>query len=60
VSKGLKQLLSTGDTDTFQLVDDNTQVYYYVGRTGEMLLYESNKVKERYGLSPRQSLISKR
>jgi DNA polymerase I len=53
-ASGVETVIVTGDTDTFQLVNDNTKIYYYVGRTGEMLLYNQDKVKERYGLEPRQ------
>lgn len=52
----VESVIVTGDTDTFQLVNENTLIYYYVGRTGEMLLYDQDKVKERYGLDPAQMI----
>lgn len=55
-ASGVEAIIVTGDTDTFQLVNENTSIYYYVGRTGEMLLYDQAKVKERYGLEPRQMI----
>lgn len=55
-ASGVEAVIVTGDTDTFQLVNENTSIYYYVGRTGEMLLYDQDKVKKRYGLDPRQMI----
>lgn len=52
--RGIDTVIVTGDTDTFQLVDKKTSIAYYVGRTGEVTLYDEAKVEERYGLKPRQ------
>ncbi len=52
--RGIDTVIVTGDSDTFQLVDAHTAILYYVGRTGEMILYDEAKVEERYGLEPRQ------
>lgn len=44
-------LVLTGDLDTLQLVDKNTQVL-----TGlkDIVIYDKQKIKERYGLEPEQ------
>jgi len=46
-----KILILTGDLDTLQLVDKNTKVL-----TGlkDMIVYDENKIKQRYGLEPKQ------
>lgn len=52
-ARGVETVIVTGDTDTFQLIDELTQVQLFL-RLGEPALYDSAKVEERYGLEPTQ------
>lgn len=52
-ASGVQTIIVTGDTDTFQLIDDHTQVQLFL-RLGEPALYDLAKVRERYGLTPAQ------
>ncbi len=50
--EGAKSLILTGDSDQLQLVSSNVNVIMYSGH-GESMLYDSEKVKEKYdGLGP--------
>jgi len=50
----LDTLILTGDRDTLQLVNDKIQVLMFVGYTGEIKLYDTAAVVERFGLTPPQ------
>lgn len=53
-SSVVESIIVTGDMDTLQLIDEHTFVYVN-GRNGQpTTLYDENKVKERYGLTPSQ------
>lgn len=52
-AKGIETIIVTGDTDTFQLIDAHTQVQIFL-RLGEPVLYDPEKVQERYSLTPPQ------
>jgi len=52
--KNLETIIITGDLDTLQLVTDKTKVYTTSRGLSESVLYDSEKVKSRYNLSPKQ------
>lgn len=51
---GLKSLIVTGDLDLLQLVDEQTSVYYLRQGLNQIKIYESNDVRERFNLEPKQ------
>ena len=51
---GLDVLIVSGDTDAFQLVDDHVRVLTSGRRFSDPVIYDREKVKERYGLEPPQ------
>ena len=53
-SQKLDTVILTGDRDTLQLVDDHTNVLMFIGYTGEIKLYDSAAVQERFGFGPKQ------
>jgi DNA polymerase-1 len=52
--KGLDTIILTGDRDTLQLVDDKTRVLMFIGYTGEIKMYDTAAVQERFGFGPTQ------
>ena len=44
----------TGDLDSLQLIDDDTEVMVFVKGLSETKTYDKNAVRERYGLNPDQ------
>jgi DNA polymerase-1 len=51
----LETIILSGDLDTLQLVDENTKVYTLRKGVKDTVLYDTEKVKERYqGLNPQQ------
>lgn len=52
--KNLETIVITGDLDTLQLVDEVTKVYTMSRGLSDSILYDEQKVKERYQLSPQQ------
>lgn len=47
-------IIVTGDLDTLQLVNENTEVFTFKKGISETLTYNERAVKERYGLAPEQ------
>jgi len=47
-------IIVTGDLDCLQLVDDSTNVYSMARGVNQAVLYDEEKVRERYGLTPSQ------
>lgn len=47
-------LIYSGDHDIFQLINDHTKVAYPVSGLNKVMHYDSQKIKERYGLTPDQ------
>ena len=47
-------IIVTGDMDTLQLIDENTKVYSMARGVNQAVMYDTEKVKERYGLTPEQ------
>ncbi len=55
--KNLERIIITGDMDTLQLVNDKTKVYTMSRGLSDSVLYDANRVAERYsGLSPEQMI----
>ncbi len=52
--KNLETIIMTGDMDTLQLIDDKTKVYTMSRGLSDSILYDADKVNERYGLKPTQ------
>ncbi len=50
----LEKIIITGDMDTLQLVNKNTKVYTMSRGLSDSVLYDIEKVKERYNLTPSQ------
>ena len=50
----LDTIIVTGDSDTFQLISPWVRVLTPQGRMADALLYDESRVRERYGLEPRQ------
>ena len=50
----LESIIVTGDSDTFQLIDEVTRVYSMARGASQAVMYDENKVKERYGVTPAQ------
>lgn len=53
-AQGLETIIVTGDSDTFQLIDENTLVLTPRRSFGETTLFGIDEVRERYGLEPHQ------
>ena len=53
-NKDLEKIIITGDLDLLQLVDETTKVLLLRRGTKDAVLYDKEKVKEKYGLSPKQ------
>ena len=53
-AQGLETLIVTGDTDTFQLIDQHTRVLTSRRQFSETVIYDEQGIKERYGLTPAQ------
>ena len=52
---GLDVMLVTGDRDAYQLIDENVRVLTSNPRTGEPVIYDREKVAERWsGITPEQ------
>jgi len=52
--KSLERIIITGDMDAVQLVDKKTKVYTMSRGLSDSVLYDENKVEERYSLNPSQ------
>ena len=54
--KGLEVIILSGDRDTFQLATDNVKIHIPRTKAGktETEIYDRNKVKEIYGIEPKQ------
>jgi DNA polymerase-1 len=54
IDPDLEIVLVTGDKDMLQLVGPRVRVLSVLGRTGERIVYDEAKVRERWGVEPRQ------
>lgn len=52
--ENLETIIVTGDLDTLQLVDSKTKVYTMRRGLTDSVLYDEEKIDERYGLKPSQ------
>ncbi len=52
--EGLETIIITGDLDTLQLVSDKTKVYTMSRGLSDSVIYNKEKIKERYSLLPNQ------
>ena len=50
----LEVVIVTGDKDLLQLVGPRVRVLSVIGRTGESVVYDEAKVRERWGVEPSQ------
>jgi DNA polymerase I len=50
----LEVVIVTGDKDLLQLVGPRVRVLSVLGRTGERIVYDEAKVRERWGVAPEQ------
>jgi DNA polymerase-1 len=50
----VETLIVTGDTDAFQLIDDNTRVLTSRRQYSDTVIYDEAGIQERYGLKPQQ------
>ena len=53
---GVLATIVTGDLDTLQLVGPNVRVYAPRGRMSDIVVYDEDKVRERFGISPIQTI----
>lgn len=53
-TKGMENIILTGDMDSMQLVDKNTKVYTMRKGITDTVLYDEVGVQQRYGLRPDQ------
>ena len=53
-AQGLETLIVTGDTDTFQLIDEHTRVLTPHRRFSDTVVYDEQGIQKRYGLKPAQ------
>jgi len=56
IAPKLETIVLSGDLDTLQLIDDYTKVYFLKKGVKETILYDKNRVQERYGVSAPQLL----
>lgn len=52
--KIMEFIIVTGDMDVLQLVDEKTKVYSMARGVNQAVMYDEEKVNERYGLKPSQ------
>jgi len=50
----VKTIIVTGDLDTLQLIDENTEVYTPQKGIKDAVIYDQSAVKKRYGIRPKQ------
>jgi len=55
-AQGVLATIVTGDLDTLQLVEPNVRVYAPRGRMADIVIYDEAKVRERFGISPIQTI----
>ncbi|HPS28254.1 MAG TPA: DNA polymerase I, partial [Candidatus Paceibacterota bacterium] len=53
-NKDLRVIIVTGDLDTLQLVDEHISVYTFHQGIKNEILYDAEKIKERFNLTPSQ------
>ncbi len=53
-AQGAEVLIVTGDTDTFQLIDEHTRVLISRRQFSDTTIYDEEGIRQRYGLGPDQ------
>jgi len=53
-AQGVEVLIVTGDTDTFQLIDEHTRVLISRRQFSDTTIYDEEGIRQRYGLEPAQ------
>lgn len=53
-AKNLETIIVTSDLDVLQLVDDHVKVYALRRGLTDFVIYDRDKIRERYGLTPEQ------
>ncbi len=56
VDSKIEKTIVTGDLDTLQLINSHTKVYTISRGVTESVIYDTEKVKERYNLAPEQMI----
>ena len=56
VNGDIEKIIVTGDLDALQLIDEQTKVYTMKRGLTDSVIYDSDAVKQRYGLSPKQMI----
>ncbi|MGH7390933.1 MAG: DNA polymerase I [Candidatus Rokuibacteriota bacterium] len=54
LARDVEVVIVTGDKDLLQLVGPRVRVMSVIGRTGEPIVYDEAKVRERWGVEPSQ------
>lgn len=54
LAKGVKTIIVTGDLDTLQLVDEDTEIYTMRRGIKDTVIYNEKAIDDRYGLKPDQ------
>ena len=57
--KDIKKVIVTGDRDSYQLIDDNTQVYLNKKGLSDIKILDEQSIKEMFGLTPKQMVFVK-
>lgn len=52
--KGIETFIVTGDRDMLQLVDEDTKVLMPIKGISEVSIFDAEKVREKYGITPQQ------
>lgn len=52
-NKSLMTIIVTGDMDTLQLITDSTSIYSMSRGVNKAVLYDAQKVREKYGIDPK-------
>jgi len=55
-NKDIENIIVTGDKDTFQLIDDHTKVHTLRKGISDVVTYDVQLLKQRYGISPEQMI----
>lgn len=51
---GIQNIILTGDRDSFQLIDDNTSIYFMKKGISEVKIIDEKTLKDDYGIKPSQ------
>lgn len=57
--KDIEKIIVSGDSDLFQLVKNNTKIYYLRAKSKKVEILDEKKLKERLGFSPQKLILYK-